>query len=224
MSIEIMVNVLHNSKAPPRAKLILLGIANHQGENGAYPSIKTLSKYGSCSERTVKRDIKVLEELGELLVENQAAPVDNQYKPNLYWVTLSGVTGSAGVTVGVSRGDRLGKSGVTGSGPLNINKNLINLSTKSARLQEDFKVSEKAWETMAEHFPQVDLKLETYAFKDYWASASGSNASKKDWDAAWRNWIRNSYKRAKPKNYVASGESDDARREREIRELLLNDN
>jgi hypothetical protein len=220
MSIEVMVNVLHNSKAPARAKLILLGIANHQGENGAYPSIATLAKYANCSDRTVKRDLKVLQEMGELLVENQAAPVDNQYRPNLYWVTLSGVTDSAGVSSEVSRGVQSGKSGVTVSGTLNINKTLKN-KREGERLPEDFSPTQKSWDIMAEHFPQVDLKLETHSFKDYWFSATGTNATKKDWDAAWRNWIRNSYKRAKPKRSYS--ESDDARREREIRELLAND-
>jgi len=220
MSIEVMVNVLYNSKAPARAKLILLGIANHQGENGAYPSIATLAKYANCSDRTVKRDLKVLQDMGELLVENQAAPVDNQYRPNLYWVTLSGVTDSAGVSGQVSRGVQSGKSGVTVSGTLNINKTLKN-KREGERLPEDFEPTQKSWDIMAEHFPQVDLKLETHSFKDYWFSATGTNATKKDWDAAWRNWIRNSYKRAKPKrNY---SESDEARREREIRELLAND-
>ncbi len=221
MSIEVMVNVLHNSKAVGRAKLILLGIANHQGEHGAYPSIATLAKYANCSERSVKRDLKELQEMGELLVENQAAPVDKQYKPNLYWVTVSGVTDEAGVTAQVSRGDSSGKSGVTVSGTLNINKTLNNQSVKGARLSEDFAPTEKSWATMEEHFPQVDLKLETHAFRDYWFSASGSNATKKDWDAAWRNWIRNSYKRAKPKRTFS--ENDEQRREREIAELLAND-
>lgn len=221
MAIEIMVNVLHNSRATGRAKLILLGIANHQGENGAYPSIATLAKYANCSERSVKRDIKELEDLGELHVIPQAAPVEAQYKPNLYWVTVSGVTDEAGVTGQVSRGDSSGKSGVTVSGTLNVNRNLKKQERKGERLPEDFQPDEKSWKIMAEHFPQIDLKLETHAFRDYWDSATGGNAVKKDWQAAWRNWIRNSYKRGAGRK--TQKESEDARREREIRELLEND-
>jgi len=221
MAIEIMVNVLHNSKATGRAKLILLGIANHQGENGAYPSIATLAKYANCSERSVKRDLKELEELGELHIIPQAAPVDAQYKPNLYWVTISGVTDEAGVTTQVSRGDSSGKSGVTVGGTLNVNRNLKKQERKGERLPEEFQPDEKSWKIMAEHFPQIDLKLETHAFRDYWQSATGANATKKDWDAAWRNWIRNSYKRGAGRK--TQKESEDARREREIRELLEND-
>ena len=221
MAIEIMVNVLHNSRATGRAKLILLGIANHQGENGAYPSIATLAKYANCSERSVKRDIKELEELGELHVIPQAAPVDAQYKPNLYWVTVSGVTNQAGVTDEVSRGDSSGKPGVTVGGTQTVIRNLKKQERKGERLPEDFEPDEKSWKVMAEHFPEIDLKLETHAFRDYWNSATGSNAVKKDWHAAWRNWIRNSHKRAKPK--FQQRETDQQRREREIRELLESD-
>lgn len=115
MSIEVMVEVLHHSKAQGRAKLVLLGIANHQGEQGAWPSIETLAKYANASERSVMRDIQDLEALGELIVERNAAPIRGQYRPNLYWVTVdssgvtdstSGVTDStSGVTNRVVRGD-----------------------------------------------------------------------------------------------------------------------
>lgn len=115
MSIEAMVNVLNYSQATGRAKLVLIGIANHQGDNGAWPSIETLARYANSSERSVMRDIKELEDLGELFVERNAAPIRGQYRPNLYWVTIEqpGVTETAagvtdltsGVTDEVVRGD-----------------------------------------------------------------------------------------------------------------------
>ena len=39
------------------------------------------------------------------------------------------------------------------------------------------------------------LERELSKFRDWAASASGPNAVKKDWDAAWRNWIRNAEER-----------------------------
>jgi hypothetical protein len=123
MSIEAVSLVLNHSKATGRAKLVLLGIANHLGDQGAWPSISTLARYANASERSVKRDIQELVELGELKVELQNAPTRSQYKTNLYWLTISsGVTDStAGVTDWVSRGDSSGKSGVTPVGTQNIN-------------------------------------------------------------------------------------------------------
>jgi hypothetical protein len=113
MSIEVMTTVLNHSKATGRAKLVLLGIANHQGDQGAWPSIETLARYANASQRSIMRDIQELEEMGELIVERNAAPIRAQYRPNLYWVNVAGVTDSAsgvtnttsGVTDQVVRGD-----------------------------------------------------------------------------------------------------------------------
>jgi hypothetical protein len=38
--------------------------------------------------------------------------------------------------------------------------------------------------------PAVDGKRETDKFVDHWTAASGANARKRDWAAAWRNWMR----------------------------------
>ena len=134
MSIEAVSLVLNKSKATGRAKLVLLGIANHLGDQGAWPSISTLARYANASERSVKRDIQELMELGELKVELQNAPGKQQYKTNLYWITISsGVTEStAGVTDWVSRGDSSGKSGVTPVGTQNINITIKEPSLKSS--------------------------------------------------------------------------------------------
>ena len=106
MSIEIMNAVWKHSKADGRARLVLLAIADHQGEIGAWPSIATLAKMVNSSERSVQRDIQHLQAIGELRVEVQNAPTKTQYKSNLYWVTLPGVTDSqSGVTDSAVRGD-----------------------------------------------------------------------------------------------------------------------
>jgi len=133
MSIEAVSLVLNQSRATGRAKLVLLGIANHLGDQGAWPSISTLARYANASERSVKRDIQELVQLGELKVELQNAPTRQQYKTNLYWITISsGVTDSAsGVTDWVSRGDSSGKSGVTPVGTQNINITIKEPSLKS---------------------------------------------------------------------------------------------
>lgn len=99
MSIEVMNSVWRESKAIGRARLVLLAIADHQGEIGAWPSLATLAKMVNASERSVQRDIEYLVELGELEVHYQQAPTRNHYKSNLYFVNLPGVTKTApGVT------------------------------------------------------------------------------------------------------------------------------
>jgi hypothetical protein len=139
MSIEAVALVLNQSKATGRAKLVLIGIANHLGDQGAWPAISTLARYANASERSVKRDIQELVELGELKVEVQNAPTRTQYKTNLYWLTIgSGVTDSAsGVTDWVSRGDSSGKSGVTPVGTQNIILTIKEPSMKQAENEFD---------------------------------------------------------------------------------------
>jgi len=142
MSIEAVSLVLNQSKATGRAKLVLIGIANHLGDHGAWPSISTLARYANASDRSVKRDIQELVQLGELKVEVQNAPTRHQYKTNLYWITIgSGVTDSvSGVTDWVSRGDSSGKSGVTAVGTQNIN-----ITIKEPSLKSDLESFETFW-------------------------------------------------------------------------------
>ena len=153
MSIEAVSLVLNNSRATGRAKLVLLGIANHLGDHGAWPSISTLARYANSSERSVKRDIQELVELGELKVELQNAPTKTQYKTNLYWITISsGVTDSAsGVTDWVSRGDSSGKSGVTPVGTQNII-----LTIKEPSLKSDLESFDTFWNLYPKKVAKAD--------------------------------------------------------------------
>jgi hypothetical protein len=161
LSIEAVSLVLNQSKAQGRAKLVLLGIANHLGDQGAWPSIATLARYANASERSVKRDIQELIQLGELAVDVQNAPTNSQYKTNLYWITIpAGVTAqTSGVTDWVSRGDSSGQSGVTPVGTQNINITIKEPSVNSP--MSDF---EKFWEI----YPK---KLDKGAARRAWNSA-----------------------------------------------------
>jgi hypothetical protein len=125
--------VWKQSRSDGRARLVLLAIADHQGEIGAWPSISTLARMVNSSERSVQRDIQYLQSIGELTVEVQNAPTRQQYKSNLYWVTLPGVT--AGVTESQA-GVTETASGVTAGGvltliePLRETNNLTNAQTE----------------------------------------------------------------------------------------------
>lgn len=82
-----------------------------------------------------------------------------------------------------------------------IKKNIIKKEEAPQKgpcnLPTDWQPDSKSWDEMVAHFPNVDVKLETYKFKDYWASAT-KNAKKRDWTAAWRNWIRKASEWSKP--------------------------
>ena len=64
-------------------------------------------------------------------------------------------------------------------------------AAKATRLPHDFVVPPDwlAWANRT--CPLIDANLEADKFCDYWKAASGRNATKCDWAATWRNWIRN---------------------------------
>jgi hypothetical protein len=46
--------------------------------------------------------------------------------------------------------------------------------------------------------PVIDLRLEAESFANYWAAASGRNASKHDWKKTWINWSTKAHGNRKP--------------------------
>jgi hypothetical protein len=45
--------------------------------------------------------------------------------------------------------------------------------------------------------PDIDVRQVAEQFKDYWIAQAGQKGVKLDWDATWRNWVRNT-KAVKP--------------------------
>jgi hypothetical protein len=92
LSIEAISVALHHSKAQGTAKLVLLGIANHQGDGGAWPAVATLAKYaGGVTPRSVQRALRELEAAGEISCQLGAGGSYGDQangRPNLYQVLL----------------------------------------------------------------------------------------------------------------------------------------
>jgi hypothetical protein len=87
-----MAVVLHHSRAGGTDKLVLLGIANHDGDGGAWPSVATLARYANVEPRSIKRSIKKLAELGEIEIDRQNGGTRNMpdyTRPNLYHVKVT---------------------------------------------------------------------------------------------------------------------------------------
>lgn len=91
MSVESLAAVLHHSRAKGTAKVVAIGIANHDGDGGAWPSLRTLAVYANADRSTVKRAIKALVALGEVRVHLQAGgprDMEDHDRPNRYDVLV----------------------------------------------------------------------------------------------------------------------------------------
>ena len=91
MSVEQLAVVLHHSQAKGTDKLVLLGIANHAGDGGAWPAIATLARYANVHPRNVQRSLSKLIELGELVRYVQAGGLqgwEDFLRPNRYDVAV----------------------------------------------------------------------------------------------------------------------------------------
>lgn len=92
MSVEALSIVLHHSRATGTAKLVLLGIANHAGDGGAWPSVATLARYANVHERNIQRAIDQLVALGELarhVQDGGLSHMKDHHRPNRYEVLVT---------------------------------------------------------------------------------------------------------------------------------------
>lgn len=91
MSVEALATTLHHSKASGTTKLVLLGIANQEGDGGSFPKTATLAKYANVHPRRIPAAIAKLVELGELRVEYKEGGdrrMPDYLRPNVYEVLV----------------------------------------------------------------------------------------------------------------------------------------
>lgn len=61
------------------------------------------------------------------------------------------------------------------------------------RIPDDFE-PDREW-SRQQGLSNSELRIEFEKFKNYWMAKSGKDATKKDWQATWRNWIINAVER-----------------------------
>lgn len=64
-------------------------------------------------------------------------------------------------------------------------------TNRGSRLPQGWEPTEELRRQMAEERPDVNLYAEHLKFVDHWTAKTGRDATKLDWAATWRNWIRN---------------------------------
>lgn len=211
LSVEALAIVLNHSKARGAAKIVLMGIANHinPDNDGAWPSQAKLAGYANVSDRAVRDAVETLVGLGELRYETAAGLSTSQYKPNRYWLTLSCPAECDGTTnhriraevsdnrveVSNTQGGSFQHSGWKQASDEPLIEPLKEPNKKSSKINSDFEVSETMREWFKENKFTFDVELATVKFVDYYI---GTGKTMKDWNAAWRNWMRNTADYQKP--------------------------
>jgi uncharacterized protein YdaU (DUF1376 family) len=83
---------------------------------------------------------------------------------------------------------------------LPITHNTKEKNKKGSRLSQDWFLSKSMGEWATQERPDLDVRQVAEQFKDYWVAQAGQKGVKLDWDATWRNWVRNT-KAVKPNPY-----------------------
>jgi len=62
---------------------------------------------------------------------------------------------------------------------------------RGSRLAQDWFLNKSMGDWATQERPDLDVRQVAEQFKDYWVAQAGQKGVKLDWDATWRNWVRN---------------------------------
>ena len=169
----------------------------HEMKDGLVP-VGVLEELGctdEARERLVSVGLWVVAEKGGILIHNWG-----KYQPTAEGLlerrdAISKARSEAGKKGMQSRWDNKNNKPITKDNPEPepepepTPKGVVKRAT---RLPNNFTVTSEMAEWANKSFPNVDVTVQTDAFRDYWTALAGSRAVKVDWIATWRNWIRNS--------------------------------
>lgn len=76
------------------------------------------------------------------------------------------------------------------------------VEARATRLPTDWQPTDEDWKfAQGEGMTVPEIETEAAKFRDYWTAKGGKDGRKLDWNATWRNWIRN--RRAAPQRAAA---------------------
>lgn len=191
---------------PSSDKLVLLALADNANDEGhCFPSVPTLMSKCGMGERTVQGVISRLKSAGHLTCHYRTgrSTVYTVHPRTTPAVTAPPQLPHPAPDAGAPRSSRTPTPAVAAPTPAvaapitvtqpsvepSLNRQMARKRAQTAkRLPEDFELTPERQATARAE--AVNPEREFARFCDHWRAASGSNARKHDWDAAWRNWCR----------------------------------
>ena len=223
MSIAAMTLAMYHSQATYSTRLVLIAIANFEGEHGAYPSHETIGRLaGGLNRRTVQRAIDDLIELGEL------TEVKRDGITNLYHVTIRCPEGCDGTTQHrVSKRGGLqtaGGSETAGGGGVQTaggavsrpHEPLDNRKDNRERpLEQNWEPDEHLMGMFETKWPDINPDYHIEQFKLYYLAKGTKH---KDWSRTFQRWMGQEQEKANNNPRFASGFRSKKRKQQELEE------
>ena len=206
---------------------VYTALASHTGPGGVRPSQATLAVEARCSERKVREVLPRLVEAGVLEITRRrrtgagtgrSGALTNGYvlHPHGRLAVDEEPARDAGTSDQPARdadqpahGDRPAGTGAQitpyiEEEPVEEEPGVEEGPRKrGSRIPDPFVLTAemKAW-AVAE-VPGLDVVAHTREFVDHWRAETGAKATKRDWVAAWRNWMRKAHRWNRPRGPVA---------------------
>lgn len=202
---QIPNEIARDSSLDPYAKAVLLVLVSRGGANGqCWPSLATIAKEAGCGLQRAQKALRMLKERGLITWVNRTKSASGRAS-NLYRIRLNNMTphnkgnGATHQNLWCDASEpmvpRTKEEEPIKKNQLRRERGAREMATSRGEyLPEEWEPSDKAKQWTLEKYPHVNAELELEKFRDYWQAASGQNARKRDWNAAWRNWIRRAEK------------------------------
>jgi hypothetical protein len=227
MSTSVMA-VCWPLQMPPTPKAVLMSLADNANDHGeCWPSIDRICTRTCLHRATVIRAIGALEQLGHLVADRSNGrktrycitpnlDLFEGEKPVAERNQSHNATGSAAQQTGrAARLDRSQKA-TKPVAQSDTNRQEPPRTTKATaiatgtRLPEDWQPSTTLREWAASEFPGINLKAALDEFRDYWKGVPGQRGRKSDWDATFRNRVREIARRQPRGSNYANGNAGGA--------------
>ncbi len=218
MSTEALTWAFKVTGLKSSVKFVLVALAdNADADSTAWPSVASIVEKTSLDRKTVMKALDTLEEVGFLCDTGLRKGATRQVK--IYRLCMEKLpTGQGKLSTEESQKRNSPKNGTVPNFPPKSTKfpaeecqisheRVPNLghgtvsepsiepsgnrqSARATRLPDGWQPNERLKAFCQLNLPRIPVEEVVDKFADYYKSASGSNASKLNWDVAFRNWVR----------------------------------
>ncbi len=194
--------MIRDKNVPRNAVLVYASLSSRAGLGTIYPSQATIAEESGLSERTVRTMLRELEQLGVVRRVRRTVPGARR-ATDAYTLHPNGLPADVAARSdlpadlpangGRSTGNELQATPLIEVENVEV-ENEVAPRKRGTRIPDPFVLTAemKAW--AAAEVPGLDVVVHTREFVDYWLAKSGKDATKVDWVATWRNWMRKAHR------------------------------